>query len=152
MSLLDLIFAKTGVRIGIDGAAGDYEAQTLIASLLTLVATSDGGISPDEYARIVELLRNRFGLGSGEALDMVARATDELAGHDKLDEILDSVNEALTRTQKEDLMLMVLSVIAADNEKDAGEMKLLVTLIDGLRLPDQFMHKVYERYFDGLFY
>lgn len=152
MSLADLIFAKTGVRIGTDSVAGDHEAQTLIASLLTLVASSDGGISPDEYSRIVELLRNRFGLGSGEALDMVARAADELASHDKLDEILDSVNETLSRTQKEDLMLMVLSVIAADNQKDAAEMKLLVALIDGLKLPDQFMHKVYERYFDGMFY
>jgi len=152
MSLVDLIFEKTGVRIATDSVAGDYEAQTLIASLLTLVARSDGGISPDEYIRIVELLRNRFGLRSGEALDMVARAGDELASHDNLDEILDSVNEALTRSQKEDLMLMVLSVIAADNQKDAAEMKLLVALIDGLKLPDQFMHKVYERYFDGMFY
>ena len=49
-------------------------------------------------------------------------------------------------------MLMVLSVIAADNQKDAGEMKLLVALIDGLKMPDQIMQKVYERYFDGLFY
>ncbi len=152
MSLVDLIFKKTGIRIATNSVAGDYEAQTLIASLLTLVARSDGGISPDEYLRIVELLRNRFGLRSGEALDMVTRAADELASHDELDEILDSVNEALTRTQKEDLMLMVLSVIAADNQKDAGEMKLLVALIDGLNMPDQIMHKVYERYFDGLFY
>ena len=151
MSLVDLIFAKTGVRIGTDSVAGDHEAQTLIASLLTLVARSDGGISPDEYSRIVELLRNRFGLRSGDALDMVSRAADELASHDKLDEILDSVNEELTRNQKEDLMLMVLSVIAADNQKDAGEMKLLAALIDGLKIPDQVMHKVYERYFDGLF-
>ncbi len=152
MSLVDLIFEKTGVRIATDSVAGDYEAQTLIASLLTLVARSDGGISPDEYLRMVELLNNRFGLRSGEALDMVSRAADELASHDKLDEILDSVNEALTRSQKEDLMLMVLSVIAADNQKDAGEMKLLAALIDGLKLSDKFMQKVYERYFDGLFY
>jgi uncharacterized tellurite resistance protein B-like protein len=152
MSLADLIFEKTGIKIGSDSVAGDHEAQTLIASLLTLVATSDGGISPDEYARIVELLRNRFGLGSGEALDMVSRAADELAGHDNLDEILNSINEELTRTQKEDLMLMVLCVIAADNQKDAGEMKLLAALIERLKLPDEFMQKVYERYFDGLFY
>ncbi len=152
MSLVDLIFKKTGVRIVTDSIAGDYESQALIASLLTLVARSDGGISPDENLRMVELLRNRFGLRSGEALDMVSRAADELASHDKLDEILDSVNEALTRSQKEDLMFMVLCVIAADNQKDAGEMKLLAALIDGLKLPDQFMQKVYERYFDGLFY
>jgi uncharacterized tellurite resistance protein B-like protein len=152
MSLVELIFAKTGIRFATDSVAGDFEAQTLIASLLTLVARSDGGISPDEYARIVELLRSRFGLRSGEALDMVSRAADELASNDNLDEILDSVKDELTRDQKEDLMLMVLAVIAADSQKDAGEMKLLSALIDGLKLPDQFMQKVYERYFDGMFY
>jgi hypothetical protein len=58
----------------------------------------------------------------------------------------------LTRTQKEELMFMVLCVIAADDQKDAGEMKLLAKLIDGLRLSDQFMQKIYDRNFDGLFY
>jgi hypothetical protein len=49
-------------------------------------------------------------------------------------------------------MFMVLCVIAADNQKDAGEMKLLAKLVDGLQLPDQFIQKIYERDFDGLFY
>jgi uncharacterized tellurite resistance protein B-like protein len=152
MSLLDLIIEKTGVRIASDRVANDYEAQILIASLLALVARSDGSISPDENLRIVNLLRKRFGLTSGEALDLVARAADELPSHDQLDEVVNSVNEVLTRTQKEDLMFMVLCVIAADDQKDAGEMKLLAKLVDGLRLPDQFMQKIYERDFDGLFY
>ncbi|RLA30878.1 MAG: hypothetical protein DRR15_14095 [Gammaproteobacteria bacterium] len=152
MSLLDLIIEKTGVRIASDSVASDYEAQILIASLLALVARSDGGMSPDENVRIVNLLCKRFGLNSGEALDLVARTAEELPSHDQLDEVVNSVNEALTRTQKEELMFMVLCVIAADDQKDAGEMKLLAKLIDGLRLSDQFMQKIYERNFDGLFY
>ena len=152
MSLLDLIIEKTGVRIASDSVASDYEAQILIASLLALVARSDGGISPDENSRIVNLLCKRFGLKSGEALDLVARTADELPSHDQLDKVVDSVNEVLTRTQKEDLMFMVLCVIAADNQKDAGEMKLLAKLVDGLQLPDQFIQEIYERDFDGLFY
>jgi uncharacterized tellurite resistance protein B-like protein len=152
MSLLDIIIEKTGIKIASDSVASDYEAQILIASLLALVAKSDGGISPDENSRIVNLLCKRFGLGSSEALDLVARAADELPSHDRLDEVVDSVNEVLTRTQKEDLMFMVLCVIAADNQKDAGEMKLLAKLVDSLQLPDQFMQKIFERDFDGLFY
>jgi uncharacterized tellurite resistance protein B-like protein len=152
MSLLDLIIEKTGVRTASDSVAGDSEAQILIASLLALVARSDGGISPDENMRIVNLLSKRFGLRSGEALDLVARAADELPNHDQLDEVVDSVNEVLSRTQKEDLMFMVLCVIAADDQKDAGEMKLLTKLIDTFRLPDATVQKMYERNFDGLFY
>lgn len=152
MSLLDRIIEKTGLRVASDNIASDYETQVLIASLLALVARSDGGISADENLRIVNLLCNRFGLGSDEASDLVARAVDELPGHNQLDEVVDSVNDVLTRSQKEDLMFMVLCVIAADNQKDAGEMKLLAKLVDDLQLPDQFMQKIYARDFDGLFY
>lgn len=148
MSLIDLIYSKTGINFGTDSFVGDNEAQTLIASLLVLVANSDGGISPDESLRMVELLRNRFRLMPGEALDMIARAADELATYDKLDEVLASVNDELTLSQKEDLMLMVLGVIAADKKKDAGEINLLAALIEGLKIPDQVMNKAYERYFE----
>ncbi len=78
---------------------------------------------------------------------MITRASDELATHTSLDEILVSVNDNLALAQKEDLMLMVLSVISADNQKDAEEMKLLAALIEGLKIPDKIMNKVYEQYF-----
>ncbi len=79
---------------------------------------------------------------------MITRASDELATHTSLDEILVSVNDNLALAQKEDLMLMVLSVISADNQKDAEEMKLLAALIEGLKIPDKIMNKVYEQYFE----
>lgn len=152
MPLLDLIIEKTGIRIASDRIASDYETQILIASLLALVARSDGGISSDENLRMVNLLCKRFGLRPDEASDLVSRAVDELPNSDHLDEVVDSVNEALTRSQKEELIFMVLCVIAADDQKDAAEMKLLAKLVDELQLPDQFMQKIYERDFDGLFY
>lgn len=152
MSLLDMIIEKTGIRTASDSVAGDSEAQVLIASLLALVARSDGGISPDESMRIVNLLGKRFGLGSDEALDLVARVTEEHPSHDQLDEVVNSVNEVLSRPQKEDLMFMVLCVIAADDQKDTGELELLNKLVDSFRLPDATMQKMYEGNFDGLFY
>jgi hypothetical protein len=60
---------------------------------------------------------------------------------------MDAINQKLTLAQKEDLMLMVLHVIAADSRKDAGEMMLLAAVVEGLRMPDRRMDKVYERYF-----
>jgi uncharacterized tellurite resistance protein B-like protein len=147
MSLADLIYSKTGIRIGLDSVSGDIEEQTLIASLMVLVAKSDGGISPDESLRMVELLRKRFQLAPGEALHIITQASGDLANQSNLDEILVSVNDALTLAQKEDLMLMVLSVISADNQKEAGEMKLLAALIERLNLPDKLMETVYDRYF-----
>jgi uncharacterized tellurite resistance protein B-like protein len=147
MSLLDLIYSKTGISVGADASSSDDESQNLIASLLALVARSDGGISLDESERMVGLLRKRFRVSPIEALEMITRASNELAVHSRLDEVVDAINRKLTLAQKEDLMLMVLHVIAADNQKDAREMRLLAVVVEGLRIPDQLMDRVYERYF-----
>ncbi len=148
MKLTDLIYAKTGITFDLPSLASDVDAQALIASLITLVAKSDGGISPDETVRMVELLRQRFPLKPGEALSLITRAADELAADSHLDEILQEVNDKLALPHKEELMLMVLNVIAADNQKDAEEMKLLEALIDGLKIPNKVMQDVYARYFE----
>lgn len=148
MKLTDLIYAKTGIALDMPSLATDLEAQTLVAGLITLVAKSDGGISPDESVRMVELLRQRFPLEAGEALNLITRAAHELSADTHLDEILREANDTLTLPQKEELMLMVLNVIAADNEKDAAEMTLLEALIDGLKIPDKVMQDVYARYFE----
>lgn len=147
MKLTDLIYAKTGISIDLHSLVSDRSAQSLIASLMVVIAKSDGGISPDEVARMVEMLREGFQLKSGEALDLVTRSVDEFAEQADLDELLLAVNEELALPHKEELMLMVLQVIAADDRKHAGEMKLLVALIEGLKIPENIMERVYERYF-----
>ena len=147
MALLDFIFEKTGIRINVDDAGADQDSQLLVTALLVLVARSDGGISPDESLRMVELLRSRFAIKPGEALNLINRASDELAHHTELDRILKTATERLSLAQKEDLMLMVLNVISADCRKDAAEMKLLAALLEGLGVSDKTMGNVYERYF-----
>ena len=149
MNITDLIYAKTGIAIDLRSLVTDPDAQRLVASLMALVASSDGDMSPDEVARMVEMLRERFHLKTGEALDLVTRVTEELAEYSKLEELLQEVNRELALPHKEELMLMVLDVIAADSQKDAEEMKLLAALIDGLNIPDNIMEKVYTRYFSN---
>ena len=147
MKLTDLIYAKTGITFDLPSLANDLNAQEMVASLMTLVAKSDGGVSPDETVRMVELLRQRFPLEAGEALSLITRAADELSSDSHLNEILVEISDNMPLPHKEELMLMVLEVISADNQKDAGEMKLLATLIEGLNIPDSIMNNVYDRYF-----
>ncbi len=149
MNITDLIYAKTGIAFDLRSLVNDPDAQRLVASLMALVASSDGDMSPDEVARMVEMLRERFHLKTGEALDLVTRVTEELAEYSKLEELLREVNRELALPHKEEIMLMVLDVIAADSQKDAEEMKLLAALIDGLNIPDNIMEKVYTRYFSN---
>jgi uncharacterized tellurite resistance protein B-like protein len=82
---------------------------------------------------------------------MITRAADEIKGvADKadLDELLSSVNDDLALPHKEELLLMLLHVISADNEKDVAEMKFLAAVVDGLKIPGKIMDKVYARYFE----
>ena len=148
MKLTDFIYSKTGITFDLPNLAADLDAQDLVASLIALVAKSDGGISPDETVRMVEMLRQRFPLDRGEALNLITRAAHELHADSHLDEILKEINNKLPLPHKEELMLMVLHVISADNEKDAGEMQLLATLVDRLKIPDNVMQTVYSRYFE----
>ena len=147
MALLDFIYEITGIRISVDDSGADPDSQLLITALLVLVAKSDGGISPDESLRMVTLLRSRFAIKPGEALNLIGRASDELAHHAELDGILQKASARLSLAQKEDLMLMVLKVISADSQKDAAEMTLLAAMMEGLGVSDKIMNKVYERYF-----
>ncbi|RLA35565.1 MAG: hypothetical protein DRR15_07155, partial [Gammaproteobacteria bacterium] len=126
----------------------DPGGQILIASLMALVAKSDGGVSPDEMTRMVELLRDRFRLQPGEALNLITRAADEVAETTTLNELLNSVNDDLALQHKEELLLMLLHVISADNEKDIAEMKFLAEVVEGLNIPGKIMAKVYARYFE----
>ena len=147
-TLKDLIYAKTGIAIDSDSLASDPGGQILIASLMTLVAKSDGGVSPDEMTRMVELLRDRFRLQPGEALNLITRAADEVAETTTLNELLNSVNDDLALQHKEELLLMLLHVISADNQKDIAEMKFLAEVVEGLKIPGKIMAKVYARYFE----
>jgi len=79
---------------------------------------------------------------------LITRAAHELHEDSHLDDILKEINDKLPLAHKEELMLMVLHVISADNEKDAGEMQLLATLVDRLKIPDSVMQTVYSRYFE----
>ena len=85
----------------------------------------------------------------GEALNLIARATDELAEQNELRSLVRAANDSLNLKQKQELMTMVLEIIAADDEKHAGEMRLLAVLIDSLDIPEKTMSEAYADYFDG---
>ena len=148
VKLTELIYEKTGFTFDLPNLAVDLDAPDMIASLITLVAKSDGGISPDETVRMVELLRQRFPLEAGEALNLITRAAHDLHADSHLDEILREVNKQLALPHKEELMLMVLQVIDADNDTAAATLPLLEALIDGLNIPNKVMQDVYSRYFE----
>ena len=148
MKLIDAIYARTGISLDLGSLADDKEGQALVASLMALVARSDGDISGDESARMVDLLCDRFHLGKEEADDLVSRATDEFGTTADLDGLVVKINDELSLVQKEKLLSIVLHVIAADDRKHASEMQLLNDLVHGLEVPGHILESAYAAYFE----
>jgi len=147
--LKDLVYAMTGVDLDFDKVSTDINAQIAIASLLAVAANSDGSIDNAETEKMVGVLRKRFELTSTVALDLVTRAIDELSTRDASRQLFDELNERLTLKQKDDLLLMVLQVIAADGEKEAREMALFDQTATALNISDRQLSNIYDRYFEA---
>lgn len=147
MALKDIILKLTGLSGSRQYLVDNIASPDLVAAMLVIFAKSDGGISPEENLRMVQLLREKYGLQPGEALELVTRVAAAGTPADDAEKLFTSVNEEFSDADKEELLLMALSVIAADREKDAREMELLATLVDKLQVSDTTMEPVYTRYF-----
>ena len=91
----------------------------------------------------------RFSLTSTVALDLITRAIDDqLVGNDS-SKLFEELNERLSTKQKEELILMLLEVIAADGEKESAEMTLLNQTVAALDISDSRLSKIYDRYFEN---
>ena len=147
--LFDLIYTATGIELGSGESPVDINAQIAVASLLAVAANSDGSIDGKETVKMVEAMCGRFSLTSTVALDLVTRAVDDQLIQNDPTKLFEELNERLSTRQKEELVLMLLEVIAADGEKDAGEMTILNQTVAGLKISDSRLEKIYDRYFEN---
>lgn len=145
-AITDFIYRTTGIAIGRQDLALDRDAQLAIAAALSLASGSDGMETTSETVRTLKLLKDRFGLKGTEALELLSRGRERHAGQ-AAGEILGKLDRRLGLPAKEDLLLMLLTVIAADGAKGAGEFEVLEDAATALRVPDAVMERAYEKYF-----
>ena len=145
--MVDLVYAKTGMNLARDDGSTDRDFQCAVAALLALVAKSDGSVATDEVERIVIILRKKFQLAAGDALELITSAFHHLPEHDGAGELFSDLNEILSLNQKEDLAVEMLEVISADGRKEAGEIKMLAQAVFSLGIPNKIMNRAYDRYF-----
>ena len=148
MGLAAILRQKIGSSGGRDPLLGSREGVEMVASIMVLAALSDGGISAEESLRIVQVLRSRFGLSSVDALALIRDIPDQVQTQADVRRLIEALRQELSPEGKQELMMMVLEIIAVDQEKDAGEMSLLSRLIDALDMPEESMSRVYDRYFE----
>lgn len=131
-------------------ATDDAEAcdeRFFVAALLVFVAKADGSISEKETDKMLALVSDHFGLCSGASLELLTRATEDLSSDSGLLDRLRDLNRSLSDTQKEDVAVMLLNVIAADGRKDASEMAVLQHAGEVLGITPDGMHRAFDRYF-----
>jgi uncharacterized tellurite resistance protein B-like protein len=143
----DLVYAVSGIDYGRNGLPANRETENAVASVLALAAMSDKSVSTEETERLVVILRKGFALEGGAALSLITRAIHDLPVHSSMGDLLVDLNRALGIRDKEDLVVMLLEVIAADGHKEAEEMEVLAHTVYGLNVSDKSLQRAYRRYF-----
>lgn len=124
-----------------------YDTQFLVAALLVFVAKGDGTISDRETDKMLLLVGEHFGLSSAGCLALLTRATTELAENAQLADRLRELGRQLHDSEKVDIAVMLLNVVAADGRKDASEMEYLQTAGEIMGISPDGMHQAFDRYF-----
>lgn len=124
-----------------------YDSKFLVAALLVFVARGSGRIEPEESARMIDLIEHHFSLEGPEALELITYAMEEMADKPTLGTLLADVGPTLSDSDKEDIALMGLKVVAADGRRNFAEMEQFKRAMDGLGISPDIVHRAFDRFF-----
>jgi len=124
-----------------------YDSKFLVAALLIFVAQADGGIDPEESAKMIDLIEDHFKMEGSESLELLTRAMTELAEKPGLGEHLVQLGQTLSDQQKEDIAVMALKVIAADGRREFAEMENFSRAVEAVGVSPEIVHRAFDRYF-----
>lgn len=138
-----------GTRLIVETAEGveEYDSKFLVAALLIYVARGSGQIEPEESAQIIELIEERFHMQGAESLELITRAMTEMIEKPELGSLLTDLAPTLSDTDKEDMALMALKVIAADGRREFAEMEQFNRAMEAAGISPETVHKAFDRYF-----
>jgi len=145
-AITDLIYRGTGIAIGRRNPA-DRDEQLAVAALLARVAGGDGSESAEETVLAVELLKRHYGLSGSEPLELLTQGRDLYTGN-RQDDLYELLNARLGLPAKQDVLVMLLDLVAVDGTKRAGEIEALADAARRLNVPDSVLSRAYESYFE----
>ena len=103
------------------GAQADLELRAATAVLLLEAAYGDSEYAWSEHHTIVKGLERDFGLGKREILDLLGRANEIRPPVVKLADVTDVVRSRFSTAQREEVVRLVWSVVAADGAVEEWE-------------------------------
>ena len=123
------------------------EHQVAIASMLVAAAIRDGEFAHGEEDKILQLLGEAFQLQLEDARNRLDAAVTRIIKTTSLSVLLGDLRYHLSLTQKQEALLMLLKVIAADGRQTAEEIDLISQASENLKLSREATHEVFNRYF-----
>jgi len=137
----------TTLIVETDDGTESYDSQFLVAALLIFVARGSGSITPEESARMIDLIEGHFHMQGAESLELLTRAMSEMAEKPQLGQVLTDLSPTLSDTDKEDIAVMALKVIAADGRREVAEMEKFSQAVEAIGISPEIVHKAFDRYF-----
>lgn len=138
-----------GAHLVIETSTGTatYDSRFLVAALLIFIARGSGTIEPEESAKMIDLIEERFQMEGAESLELLTRAMTDMAENPELGPALIDLAPTLSEQDKEDIALMALKVIAADGHRNVSEMEKFNEAVEALGISPDAVHRAFDRYF-----
>jgi len=130
-----------------DSGTETYDSQFLVAALLVFIARGSGTIESDETAEMLQLIESHFHLQGSKSLELLMRAMSEMAEKPGLEQLLVELGKTLADSQKEEIALMALKVVAADGTRQAAEMGNFYQVVEAVGISPEIVHRAFDRYF-----
>ena len=127
------------------GGTETYDSKFLVAALLIFIARGSGSIEPEESAKMIDLIEEQ--MQGAESLELLTRAMSEMAENPELGQALIDLAPTLTESDKEEIALMALKVIAADGRRQVGEMEKFNQAVEAIGISPETVHRAFDRYF-----
>ncbi len=115
--------------------------------MLVFIARGSGQIEPEESAKIIDMIEEKYQMHGSESLELITHAMAEMADKPELGPLLVGLGETLSDTDKEDIALMSLKVIAADGQRHYAEMEQFNRAMEAIGISAEIVHRAFDQYF-----
>lgn len=137
----------TQLIIETDAGTKTYDSRFLVAAMLLYIARGSGRIAPEESAKMIDLIEDHFQMQGAESLELLTRAMTEMTDNPQLGQALVDLAPTLSESDKEDIALMALKVIAADGRREIAEMEKFNEAVQAIGISPETVHRAFDRYF-----
>lgn len=124
-----------------------YDSKFLVAAMLIYIARGSGTIEPEESSKMIDLIEEHFQMEGAESLELLTRATADMAENPELAQALTELGPTLSDADKEDIAVMALKVIAADGRREVAEMEKFNEAVESIGISSDIVHRAFDRYF-----